>query len=448
MSKIDGILVEDQGAVFIFAEADFLSGIEMSKSSIRLDMIRGLFSLLRIDFIKIAYVTLFFSGFFAFFAPLCWPIETSVTPSQKNLIETPRPIYMIYFFEPGCRLCDSKIASILVGFNKNFPQLEIRYSNVAQEENRLMQASIGKLYEVPLEERLISPAIYMGKHYFIGEIDFKEVEKVLKDYTVTGTENMWMRAEKDRNELQQGILPLYLERLKIPTLIIAGLIDGINPCAFSIVIFLITFMSYLRKRRDEMFQAGILFIIAVFLTYFFTGLGFLEFFRRANLFPLVRKSILITGAIFCALAGTLSIADYFALKENNTKKIFLRIPLSFQRKVNTSIGRMIRHKKHFFLGALVAGFLASSVEFICTGQIYFPTLIFLSQAFMKKEIIGFLVIYNLFFVLPLLGVFLAVYFGLSIKFITHSITGRFSLAKILLAGVFFSFCAFLISMVV
>ncbi len=132
-----------------------------------------------------------------------------------------------------------------------------------------------------------------------------------------------------------------------------------------------------------MFQAGILFIIAVFLTYFFAGLGFLEFFRRANFFPLVRKSILITGATFCALAGTLSIADYFALKENNTKKIFLRIPLNFQRKVNTCIGRMIKYKKYFLLGALAAGFLASSVEFICTGQVYLPTLIFLSQAFIR-----------------------------------------------------------------
>lgn len=399
-------------------------------------------------FRRVVYVALFFSGFFTFFIPLCWPIETNVTSLQKNLIETPRPIYMTYFFEPGCRLCDSKIASILLRLNKDFPQLEIRYSNVAQEENRLMQVAVGKLYEVPLEERLVTPAVYVGKHYFIHEIDFREVEKVVKGYTATGTENMWRRAEKHLNELQQSIPPLYLEKLKTPALIIAGLIDGINPCAFSIVIFLITFMSYLKRRRDEMFQAGILFIIAVFVTYFFTGLGFLEFFRRANFFPLVRKSILITGATFCALAGTLSIADYFALKENNTKKIFLRIPLNFQRKVNTSIGRMIKHKKYFLLGALAAGFLASSVEFICTGQIYLPTLIFLSQAFIKKEIIGSLVIYNTFFVLPLVGVFLAVYFGLSIKFITHSITGRFSLAKILLAGVFFSFCAFLISMVV
>ncbi|TET08685.1 hypothetical protein E3J84_05945, partial [Candidatus Aerophobetes bacterium] len=216
-------------------------------------------------FIRVAYVALFFSGFFTFFVPLCWSIETNVTSPQKNLIETPRPIYMTYFFEPGCRLCDSKIASILVRLNKDFPQLEIRYSNVAQEENRLMQVTMGKLYEVPLEERLVSPTIYVGKHYFIREIDFKEVEKVLKGYTATGTENMWMRAEKDRNELQQSMPPLYLERLKTPALIIAGLIDGINPCAFSIVIFLITFMSYLKRRRDEMFQAGILFIIAVFL---------------------------------------------------------------------------------------------------------------------------------------------------------------------------------------
>jgi hypothetical protein len=100
---------------------------------------------------------------------------------------------------------------------------------------------------------------------------------------------------------------------------------------------------------------------------------------------------------------------------------------------------MIKYKKYFLLGALAAGFLASSVEFICTGQIYLPTLIFLSQAFIRKEILGSLVIYNGFFVLPLVGVFLAVYFGLSIKFITHPITGRFSLAKILLAAVFFCF---------
>lgn len=77
-------------------------------------------------------------------------------------------------------MCDSTIASILARLNKDFPQLEIRYSNVAQEEHRLMQVTMGKLYEVPLEERLVTPAIYVGKHYFIHEIDFREVEKVVK----------------------------------------------------------------------------------------------------------------------------------------------------------------------------------------------------------------------------------------------------------------------------
>ena len=64
------------------------------------------------------------------------------------------------------------------------------------------------------------------------------------------------------------------------------------------------------------------------------------------------------------------------------------------------------------LAALVTGVIVSLLELACTGQVYIPIIISLASVpGMRLFSTGYLVIYNLFFILPLVVVFMLTYFG-------------------------------------
>ncbi len=363
----------------------------------------------------------------------------SQSRSLEKEVEPGKVINLAYFYEPGCREC-SAVKYALSYLKSKYPYLEVEYFNLAEGKNRLIQEALGEICQVPSEKRHLTPAIYVGRQYLVRNIKVKHLQEVIESYGDTGSEKIWLKAEKNVQRIKEkSAVRGYLEKLKLPAVLTAGLIDGVNPCAFSVVIFLITYLGYLNRGKGEIFQMGILFILAVFVSYFFIGIGLLEFLRRTSFFPAIRKAIFLGGVIFTALLGVLSLGDYFRVKGNNPESMLLKIPSRLRRGVNTFIGKKMRSGKFLIPLSLGIGFLASSVEFICTGQIYLPTLIFLSGiSGVRRAVVLPLFIYNLFFVIPLMGVFLAVYLGVSSGVISRITRQNFPLSKILTSVLFFS----------
>jgi len=68
--------------------------------------------------------------------------------------------------------------------------------------------------------------------------------------------------------------------------------------------------------------------------------------------------------------------------------------------------------RRYVLSSFLIGFAVSIVELACTGQVYLPTIIFvLGVPEWRAQASAALVLYNVMFILPLIGVFLLVYFG-------------------------------------
>jgi hypothetical protein len=62
--------------------------------------------------------------------------------------------------------------------------------------------------------------------------------------------------------------------------------------------------------------------------------------------------------------------------------------------------------------AFVTGFVVSIIELACTGQVYLPTIIFVTgMPAMRGQAFFYLLLYNLAFILPLVVVFGLAYFG-------------------------------------
>ena len=62
----------------------------------------------------------------------------------------------------------------------------------------------------------------------------------------------------------------------------------------------------------------------------------------------------------------------------------------------------------------------SLLELACTGQVYLPTIIFVSSIpELRVRAIGYLVLYNVLFILPLVVVFVLAYYGTTSKDLTR-----------------------------
>lgn len=70
--------------------------------------------------------------------------------------------------------------------------------------------------------------------------------------------------------------------------------------------------------------------------------------------------------------------------------------------------------RYLLPGAFTVGVLVTVLESVCTGQVYLPTLVLMSREFgAGSRWFGYLLLYNLMFILPLLLLFLAAWRGTS-----------------------------------
>src|SRR5512139_4096851 len=76
-------------------------------------------------------------------------------------------------------------------------------------------------------------------------------------------------------------MQMYLPKITLPTVITAAAVDGINPCAFTVLLLFITAMlttlqaggQSIQVIRARLLWQGGIYIAAVFLTYLALGVG-------------------------------------------------------------------------------------------------------------------------------------------------------------------------------
>ena len=215
----------------------------------------------------------------------------------------------------------------------------------------------------------------------------------------------------------------------------AGLVDGINPCAFTTLIFLLASLALAGRGRREVLAIGALFTLGVFFTYLGVGLGLFAALRAASAVSPI--SVLLRWIIFAALVvfSALSVYDYTRVRAGEPSKMLLQLPDSLKLRIHASI--RTRAKTLALAGSSLAmGFLVSIFEFACTAQVYLPTLAYLARARRRDDALGLLLAYNLCFIAPLLVVFAASYLGVGSKRITSLFQMQLGKVKLALAFVF------------
>jgi cytochrome c biogenesis protein CcdA len=190
-----------------------------------------------------------------------------------------------------------------------------------------------------------------------------------------------------------------LPAITLPTIVVAGLTDGINPCAFTVLLLFITALLAIMQRsgavnmnivRARIIGFGSIYIAAIFLTYLALGVGVLA---TADIFVKNHLSARV-GALLAILMGLWMMKDYFLpdIGPRLQAPVWLGAQLSAVTR-RATVPAMI-----------AAGFLVGLCTVPCSGAIYLAILSLLTMQSSAFISYGYLLLYNLMFILPLAAI--------------------------------------------
>ena len=221
------------------------------------------------------------------------------------------------------------------------------------------------------------------------------------------------------------------------TVLVSGLLDGINPCSVSTLVFLVSLLMVAKAKPRQVLVVGAIYCIASFLTYFALGFGIFRAVRVFWAFPFLRQGLSWLLACVLGLLAFLSFRDAMRYRRSGSpEQISLRMPEAVQRLVHRLMREEIKTGRLAW-AAFVLGILVTVLESVCTGQVYVPTMVYLVKTgeAVKKGLL-YLTLYNAAFILPLVVVFLLTYEGMRLDALLAWSRRNVVISKLCL-GIFF-----------
>lgn len=169
--------------------------------------------------------------------------------------------------------------------------------------------------------------------------------------------------------------------------LVSGFVDGLNPCAFAILLFFISFLYVIRETGLQVARMSTLYIYAIFVAYFLIGLGLL-------------KAILFTEEHFMARLGAVLVIGLGVL--SLLPILHPKIPDFFHMPKRAWTVAKEKIKTATLTSAVFSGFLVGLCTFPCSGGIYVAMLGMLAAQSSYGEGLLYLLLYNVMFVLPLI----------------------------------------------
>jgi len=361
------------------------------------------------------------------------------SPENPEACEIAAPIYAAYYYQTGCKEC-ARAETDMIYLQSKYPQLIIEEFNIF-EEAALAEWMANR---VGVDKKFNTPALFIGDYAWIDESEFTPdlIEPVLKELSETGSPAFWENC--DLEECNNALLDRF-ERMGWLAVVLAGLVDGLNPCAFATIIFFVSYLSLSGKKGKEILITGASFTLGVFIAYLVVGLGFYKVLDLISGFTsVISKVVYMFTAVLCLVLAVLSIRDYIKVRKGDLSDMALKLPEPLRKRINQTV-REGRKASSYVLGAFATGLLISMLELACTGQIYLPVIISMSSVpEMRGQALFYLVLYNLMFIVPLIVVFILAFYGTSSKQFTEFLRKHAGAVKIGMAIVFLILAAWLI----
>ena len=386
-------------------------------------------------------------------APSLPPIEPSpkVAASEKTFT-----VDLAYFYQKGCPKCD-RASYLLKYIVKKYPRLNVKEIDLNADDGKRLNETLSNRLNLPPEKRLIAPSIFVGNHYLAPEeITESRVEALIEKYEKAGTTSALKVDKGEMKKAEEAIV----ERFKsfgVFAIMLAGLVEGLNPCALATLVFFISYLTMIGQKRKEILMVGIGFTASSFATHLLLGFGILSFIRHFSFFPLFTRIVYIITFAISLFLGIFSLYDYVQLKRGRPSKMTLQVPNVLKKKIHriirTRSGELEEEKEGQFARLLIAavfiGCIVTLLQSTCTSQVYLPTLLFVTNIpSLKGSAFLYLILYNVIYVLPLVAIFGIVYWGVTSEQLSFFLQRRTSTIKLLTAIFFFALAAVLIAVLI
>lgn len=349
-----------------------------------------------------------------------------------------RTVTAIYFYSPTCSTCH-KIEYFLNDIKKEFSYFDLRKYNITDVKNKSLLDKYSQTYFLSSDDEGVVPVIFIGDKYFIGERSIRSnLRKELSRSDIPSTKILGSGTDNFNSSIQQFL------NFRVASVFVAGLINGINPCSMSMLLF---FLSLLMIKRVNILRIGFVFSTGKFIAFLLLGTIFFNILSKINL-SWIHNVIKIVVLFIILILVVLNLQDFFAAKKERYEKIRLQLPHKLRKINHTLIKRVagISNLHTLLLISFVLGFIISFGEFLCTGQIYLATIVTILQttSYLNFQAFVYLGLYAFGFILPLLILSLLVHKGREIFDISEVIREKLQLIKLINLIIFIVFALFII----
>ncbi len=349
----------------------------------------------------------------------------------------------IEFFGSGaCSKCLKIKDKLLSIYIEKYPDtIEISFHEIREKEGYNLLKEYGKEFNLDqlYPQFLVVADTYIAGYESIMEDGSQLIEEYVADPTKWKIKVLNSDVSKTTSYLKKD-----LSGFTFWGIFFAGLVDGINPCAIATIIFLISFLATRKRSKKEIMTVGLCFSFSVFLTYFLLGLGAFKGITMLRNYYLISEIIKWLAVVFAAVVGLLCFVDAFNYyRSGDLGAIKVKLPTPIKKRMNKIIRANLKGRS-LIIGAVVTGFLVSLLEAICTGQVYLPTIILMTNTVgFKLQGFLYLIFYNFLFVLPLLIIMVLAAHGLTWQKLSSVTKKRMTVIKVMLGTIMCGLALFL-----
>lgn len=367
---------------------------------------------------KIKYIFLFILSFL-FILP-------SINAEEKKQVN-------VYLFHSNtCSHCKAEI-EFLNEIQKEYENLKINLYEINDvKENKELMINIKEKLNI---DSPMVPFTVIGDYYYIGYNDGVKdgIKNLIEKYTseeqydiikdiIDGKDVSNFKIKNGEiNKISTVFGEIDPAKVSLPILsVIMGAIDGFNPCAMWVLIFLIT-MLFNMENKKRMWALGITFLVTsalIYLVFMFVWLG-------------VATKLLTTISWLKLLIGLIALIGAFINLKGFIKSIVKKdagcevVDNSKRKKIISKIKKYTSEKSFILamLGVMLLAISVNAIELACSAglPVLFTNVLALNDVnFIEKCI--YIFIYIFFFLIDDIIVFFVAMFTLNIKALSTKYT--------------------------
>lgn len=332
-------------------------------------------------------------------AAFCSPPAAAVPAQQES-----KPLVVTLFWGDGCPHCEREKA-YLNELIRRQPGITVRdYEVWKNKENKALYQKVlssSGVKQAGVPTTVVGTAVFMGFNDQMRTAIGDAITRCLREGCPDGVAELKSQGlSQDTKQDEPISLPLLGSidpaKVSLPVFtLVIGALDSFNPCAFFVLLFLLSMLIHVRS-RGRMFLIGGIFVLFSGLIYFLFMAAWL------NVFMIVGQitAITVAGGIVALLIGGINVKDFFLFKQG----VSLSIPEAAKPKLFERMRGLLKAPTlpAMAAGTVVLAISANAYELLCTAG--FPmvyTRVLTLHKLTTAQYYQYLVLYNIVYVLPL-----------------------------------------------